>query len=310
MRSLRKVAIFVFTSLVVVGALSASAMVVRTASADIFVAPDGNDQWTGTLSAPNAERTDGPFATLERARDAIRRLRAAKNPQGTLTIQLRGGTYRREQPFVLRSEDSGSDSGPVVYEAYPHEKPVISGGKAISGWKKGDGPLWTVALPEVKSGQWYFRQLFVDSQRRDRARLPGKSGMFAIAELPKVDTSGWMGATPEAKGKLPLQAFQFRPGDISKEWINLDDVEVVVLQIWMEARLRIKHIDEDNHVVVFTGESWRPLTWSNGYYVENVFEGLDTPGSWYLDRKKGVLFYHPLPNENMDEVKVVAPVAE
>jgi hypothetical protein len=310
MYSLRTVFVFVPMPLVILGALPASATVVRAAGADIFVAPDGNDQWSGTLSVPNTQRTDGPFATLERARDAIRQLRAAQKPQGTLTVQLRGGTYRRGQPFVLRPEDSGSDTGPVVYEAFPHEKPVISGGKAISGWEKSGGPLWTVALPEVKSGQWCFRQLFVDGQRRDRARLPGKGGMFAIAGLPKVDTSGWMGAAPEAKGKLPLQAFQFRPGDICKDWTNLDEVEVVVLQIWMEARLRIKHIDEDNHVVIFTGGSWRPLTWSNGYYVENVFVGLDTPGSWYLDRKKAVLFYHPLPNEDMDKVEVVAPVAE
>ena len=39
------------------------------------------------------------------------------------------------------------------------------------------------------------------------------------------------------------------------------------------------------------------MTWSFGYYVDNVFEGLDTPGSWYLDRRTGVLYYHPLPGE-------------
>lgn len=74
--------------------------------------------------------------------------------------------------------------------------------------------------------------------------------------------------------------------------------------------LRIKHIDEENHVVVFTGGSWRPLTWSNGYYVDNVKEGLAAPGAWYLDRKQGVLYYHPLPGEDMTKVEVTAPVAE
>jgi hypothetical protein len=63
-------------------------------------------------------------------------------------------------------------------------------------------------------------------------------------------------------------------------------------------------------VVLFTGGSWRPLTWSGGYYVENVFEGLGTPGSWYLDRKQGVVYYHPLPDEDMSRAAVVAPVLE
>ncbi len=307
--SLRAVFILVLLPLVILGILPSSAAAAGP-SAEIFVAPDGNDLWSGTLPAPNTKRTDGPFATLERARNAIRQLRAARELHGPLTVQLRGGTYHRGQPFVLSPEDSGSDAGQIVYEAYPNEKPVISGGKVISGWEKSSGPLWTVDLPEVKSGQWYFRQLFVDGQRRERGRLPGNNGIYTVAQLPDVDTSGWMGDEPEAIGKLPLQAFQFQPGDIRKDWTNLEDVEVVVLQVWMEARLRIKHIDEENNVVVFTGGSWRPLTWTNGYYVENVFEGLDTPGSWYLDRKKGVLYYHPLPDEDMQKVEVVAPVAD
>ena len=46
--------------------------VVASAGADFYVAPDGNDGWSGRSPKANADRTDGPFATLERARDAIR----------------------------------------------------------------------------------------------------------------------------------------------------------------------------------------------------------------------------------------------
>jgi hypothetical protein len=42
----------------------------------LFVATDGNDQWSGTLAEPSAAKTDGPFATLERARDEMRRIKA------------------------------------------------------------------------------------------------------------------------------------------------------------------------------------------------------------------------------------------
>ena len=38
----------------------------------IFVAPNGNDAWSGSLAEPNAAKTDGPLATLERAREKIR----------------------------------------------------------------------------------------------------------------------------------------------------------------------------------------------------------------------------------------------
>ena len=99
--------------------------------------------------------------------------------------------------------------------------------------------------------------------------------------------------------ELARRSFQFRPGDLRNDWTNLRDVEVVLLQFWMAPRLRIQAIDERRNSVLFTGGSWRPLTWSFGYYVENVAEGLATPGAWYLDRAKGALQYRVLPGEDL-----------
>jgi hypothetical protein len=277
--------------------------------ADFFVSPQGNDRWSGALSEPNPQQTDGPLATAEAARDAVRRLRAAGQLDRPVRILFRGGTYRRAEPLVLDGRDGGTERSPTIYESCPGERAVIDGGRPVSGWQRDKGPFWKAELPEVKAGRWYFRQLFVDGHRRLRPRLP-REGIFTPAGLPKIDTSGWVGSGPEAKSPLELRAFQFQPGDIRSGWTNLDDVEVVVLQFWTEARLRIRKIDEKNHAVLFTGGSWRPLTWSGGYYVDNVFEALDTPGTWYLDRKRGVLYYHPLPGEDMSKAEVVAPVAK
>ena len=41
---------------------------------DLYVAPEGNDAWSGRLPTPNAARTDGPATTLQAARDAARKL--------------------------------------------------------------------------------------------------------------------------------------------------------------------------------------------------------------------------------------------
>ncbi|MFV2067117.1 MAG: hypothetical protein ACC645_09070 [Pirellulales bacterium] len=133
---------------------------VGAAGADFYVAPSGNDGWSGSWPKANADPTDGPFATLERARDAVRKFRSTKELSRPVTVQLRGGIYPREQPFVLRPEDSGLEASPVIYESFPGEKAILSGGRTISGWQKADGPLWKVELLEVKAGHWVFRQLF------------------------------------------------------------------------------------------------------------------------------------------------------
>ena len=52
--------------------------------ASFYVAPDGADSNAGTF--------EQPFATLERARDAVRRLKEESGlPEGGVTVYLRGG---------------------------------------------------------------------------------------------------------------------------------------------------------------------------------------------------------------------------
>jgi hypothetical protein len=266
-------------------------------AADFYVSTQGNDDWSGKLPSPNSEKTDGPFRTLEHSRNAIRQLKAENRFNKALTVMLRGGTYTREGPFVLRAEDSGTKRCPITYAAYPGERAVLSGGKTITGLKQGTGGLWIAEVPEVRAGKFYFRQLFVNGWRRTRARTPNK-GYYSTPEpvVPEIRDA------PENR-----EAFRFKPGEINKNWKNLNDVEVVILQSWTEARLHIDGIDEATRTATFTGASWRPLTWSKGYYVENVYEALDQPGKWYLDRKTGLLRYWPMPGEDLTQVEVVAP---
>ncbi len=63
------------------------------------VSPAGNDAWTGTLASPTSGGTDGPFRSLERARDAVRALKTAgKYPKsGGVTVSIGGGMYRMEK---------------------------------------------------------------------------------------------------------------------------------------------------------------------------------------------------------------------
>src|SRR6476661_7326471 len=95
-------------------------------AATLYVAPNGNDQWTGS-SATNSG-VDGPFATLSAALKAARGLPA----NGPVEIQLRGGTYSLAAPIQLSPEDSGASADrPLRIMAYPGEKPILSGGRRI-----------------------------------------------------------------------------------------------------------------------------------------------------------------------------------
>jgi parallel beta-helix repeat protein len=138
----------------------------------LYVAPHGNDLWSGRAPAPNRDGTDGPFATLVRARDEIRDLKSRGPLTRPVTVRVRGGTYVVPETIVFTPQDSGTRRCPIRYEAYPGETPVLSGGRCISGWRRYRGEIRCAALPDVKAGKWYFRSLFANGERQVRARYP------------------------------------------------------------------------------------------------------------------------------------------
>ena len=270
-------------------------------ASELFVATDGNDQWSGELAQPNADGSDGPFATLVRARDEARRQRAAGLP---VKVLVRDGTYFLEAPFKLEPEDSGTRECPALFAAFPGERPVLSGGRRITGWRQGPGELWQVELSDVKSGQWYFHQLFVGGQRRGRARSPNE-GYHRIAEL--------IPGPPDPRSKpIARDRFVFSPGDV-QPWQRLSDVNVVLMHSWETSIHPIKSVDTEANIVKFAApmrEWWSIGYWepAQRYYVENAFELLDQPGEWYLDRETGLLSYWPLPGESLNQTEVIAPL--
>ena len=84
-------------------------------AADLYVAPDGRDTWSGQRAAVNADGTDGPLATVAAAQRLLRRMREAQPAHdGPWVVALRGGTYELTEPLTFTPEDSGSEASPVI----------------------------------------------------------------------------------------------------------------------------------------------------------------------------------------------------
>jgi len=271
------------------------------ATTDLFVSLRGNDNWSGKLADPGEK--DGPFATITRARDAVRPLLKAQKPPESIRVIVRGGTYYLDSTIEFGPEDSGRDGAPVVYAAAAGERVVLSGGRRLEGggWSEVNGrKAWMVDIRQVKEGQWRFRQLFVNGVRRPRTRLP-KQGEYRIESLP-----GYTGDFLRS----PTKQFVYAPGDIVPSWRNLRDVEVVAITRWLDNRLPIESIHAQTRTVVFDRPSLFALLSGNKpgpYWIENVLEALDTPGQWYLDRPSGRLYYLPPPAEDLTSAELVAP---
>jgi parallel beta-helix repeat protein len=86
-------------------------------------------------------------------------------------------------------------------------------------------------------------------------------------------------------------------------------VEVIGITRWLDNRLPIQQVDSQSRTVTFDRASLFALLSGEKpgpYWIENVFEALDTPGQWYLDRSRGELYCLPLPGE--EKLEIVAPI--
>ena len=140
----------------------------------IHVSPRGNDAWTGQLDRPNTERSDGPIATLTRARNIIRKWKSAAPLDEPVRVIVADGVYPLTLPLVLTPQDSGTKLCPISYERASGASPVISGGRVITGFQPAADGIWQAEIPEVAAGTWYFEQLIVDGSRAVRAKSPNQ----------------------------------------------------------------------------------------------------------------------------------------
>lgn len=281
--------------------LALAAVAAAGPKADYFVGPDGNDTWSGRFPTPNADKTDGPFATPAKARDAVRALRAKEKLDRPVLVLFRGGHYELAEPLTFTPADSGTEHSPTVFEAIPGHSVILSGGRPVGGWAEGKDGVWSAPVPK-DAGDRPVRLISVNEEARYRSRLP-KEGFYTIA--------GLAGADPKGKYDTKANKFEFKPGEIDPKWKNLTDVEAVVLHFWVDTHLRVQSVDAEKHVVNFDRFSSRKLTddYQNRlarYYVSNVFEALG-PGDFYLDRPAKTLHYKPKPGEDMAKAQVVVP---
>jgi len=265
----------------------------------IYVAPEGNDANPGTLAQP--------LRTIAQARDLVRTKNTAM--KGSITVYLRGGTYPQTTTLSFGNADSGNGGYYVKYMAYPGERPLITGGKPITGWTVSDV---TNNIYSADAGATPFRQLYVNGVKAIRARSPnlGANGEANFNRL-----SGW----DKAAHNVQLSAAYVA------NWTNLSQIEMHLMTAWADNTLRIASISttgntasvkfqgpEDAILFVRPNPRLDQMGWGAGraFYFENAPEFLDQPGEWYLDQTTNTVYYKPRSGEDLATAVVVAPMVE
>ncbi len=219
-------------------------------------------------------------------------LAVARKLCGERIIRIRKGVYPLTEPLVLNAEDSHT-----LWQAAPGEKVVFSGGELVRGWEHAvvNGKnAWIVPLAPGRM----IRGLWADGHRRERAGIP-KQGVWHFTGKEDHIPSRFFG-----DGAIKAS---FQPGQIRK-FHNLEDVELVAREWWVENHFRIVEVNEETHEVTFNKRSLRGFSGEDNSYARyklcNVFESLTEPGEWYYDRKSGILHYIPFGHESPETTEI------
>jgi len=106
--------------------------------------------------------------------------------------------------------------------------------------------------------------------------------MYRIEALPGFDWQRQWEAFLDGTKQFVYSGTDIQP------WRNLHDVEIIGVTRWITNRLPIQEVDVEKHLVTFDRTSLFALDDTNPprpsvYWVENVFEALDTPSSIYTN---------------------------
>lgn len=281
---------------------------------EIYVSLQGNDKNPGTKEAP--------FNTLNRAIKQAREWRRLNRPEvsGGIYIRLEEGVYAQRNSLFLRPEDSGTSDSPTVICAVDGAHPVISGGVAVTGWKRGCNhpaipeklrqKIWSAEAPLIGNRRVETRQMWVNGHKVQRA-----------AQFPDGGLEQMIDFNPEEQTITIPVSQNVNP----KRLQNAGQLEMIVHQRWAIAILRVKSIDvKDGQAVVRFHEPESHLEFvhpwpqpviggekgNSSFCLTNALELLDQPGEWFQEYPSGTIYYYPQADENMETAEVIIPALE
>jgi parallel beta-helix repeat protein len=272
---------------------------------------------------------DSPDA-LERARDSVRKMRA-EGSKIPIMVVLKPGVYVRTKPFELTAEDGAADggtsyvAGPVQLDirgviqpgaerssdapkAAPERGQVrIVGGKTITGWQPVTEEMALRRLPNDDARKSVVQcdlkaqgiTDFGTLKRRGFGRPTEPAALELFFDGQPMTLARWPNGDwahiADAPGGADSGKFTYE-GDQPAKWSK-------PAEVWLHGYWTWDWADSFEQVASINTETKEIATvaphgaygYKKGarFYALNIFEELDRPGEYYVDRETGMLYFWP-----------------
>lgn len=262
---------------------------------NLYVSTNGSDSNDGSAARP--------FATIGKARDAVRKM--SSSMRGDIIVNIEPGKYFVEETIKFGIDDSGKNGFNIIYRGTdPENKPIIHGGKKIEGWEKVQGNIWAAKAPKEID---VMRQLYINELPASIAQ--SKYLYEAVEEFDNPETAETRDGYYVNKKNFPVLS-------------NTEDASIRFDHDWTLSYINIKEIVDD-------GDRWRiefDQPYFQRYYnhahmkgipkltklfhLVNAPELLDEPGEFYYDRKTKTVYYYGYDEEDLSTAEVYTTFTE
>jgi len=249
------------------------------APAELFVSPDGQDTNPGTAAAP--------LQTLAAARDKARGMAG-----DGVVVNVAAGVYSLTEPLAFSDQDRN-----VTFRGDRANKPQILGGRVLQGFEPYRDGIMKLDLAKAGLKGVGFGQLFFNGQRMTLARTPN-------ADPADIHGGVWAHVV-EPSPRPSARAFVYDKREVDpSRWANPADGRIGIFcrYDWRWNRIQLKSVDLELGSIELSRDATYELETGDRYFIEGIFEELDQPGEWYLDRRTDTLYFYPPDNVAIGQV--------
>ena len=256
----------------------------------IYVSQDGNDENSGSESAP--------FKTIERAKAEIEA--NCQNMTGDIVVNIESGFYQISDTLNFDNSNTAKNGYKVIIRGTDKENPpIVSGGRKVENWTDDDGDgIYKAPLENADS----VRKMYVNGYPAIRAMTETTYKVKSVYE-DVDDTYSIDGITVDGLA-FPYRSFK-----------HLEEVEFVWPLYWAESRTKAESVIDNLSTVTFVmkqptfakldeGSNKWGVQAKTPFYLENAMEFLDSKGEFYYDKSEGYIYYYPFDEENMETAEV------
>ncbi|MBE6892194.1 MAG: right-handed parallel beta-helix repeat-containing protein [Ruminococcaceae bacterium] len=276
---------------------------------------------------------NAPFKTIPEAQAKIVEMKTSEAglPDGGIRVLVASGSY---EPFTVSAENSGDENCTIYYVSEDEFGAVItpstslssSDFEALNAEEKARFDDSSLADKIVKVdlkkygltvnewGDLYCQGVYNMGPFHEGTSGPDPSDVYFNGEsmvLARYPNNGeWLltGTILDAGTNTKMPNFSeiqdygatfTIPDELAEKaskWDTLDDVWTYgfFLYNWADASNPLASVDHANKTLTLAHGTWYGIEANKMYYIFNVFEEMDVPGEYYIDRENGILYMYPL----------------